>query len=161
MHALLAGLVLRRRIIESLPGENSLLDQVLCTVQRGLVIRGGSARLAQIVFRLLNFLRPRAILQLQKLGAGAFRSACCLLVLRAEFLIFQTDKNLAFFDAVAFLHANPSYAACDLGVSLYLVMSHDVAGGGKNDARGGIATVFHGGPGGLDFRSIGREQAIS
>ena len=113
------------------------------------------------MFRLLDFFRPRAVLQLQKLGPGAFRSACCLLVLRAELLIFQPDENLSFFDVVALLHANPGHAARDFGVGLYLVMGHDVAGGGKDDACGGISTALDRCAGSFHFRSIGREQAIS
>ena len=98
------------------------------------------------------------MLQLLVIGARVLRCSVGLLILRTELIIFQTDQNLAFFDLVALLHANPLYPACDFGVQVDLVMSHDVPGGRKNDAA--KVAVLSGSTSDFDFGSIGGQQSV-
>ena len=94
------------------------------------------------------------------MGAGALYHASRLIVLRPEFLIFQTNQNLPFFNLVAFFYAYPRHAAGDFGIGLNLVVRDDIAGGGK-DGCAGSAAAFCGGACDLDLMDIAGKQAIS
>ena len=158
IRALLIGFELGGRIIESLLRQHALIGQVASAIQNNLVVGQRGPGLRKIVLRLLNFFGTGAVLQLLVIGARVLRCSVGLLILRTELIIFQTDQNLAFFDLVALLHANPLYPACDFGVQVDLVMSHDVPGGRKNDAA--KVAVLSGSTSDFDFGSIGGQQSV-
>src|SRR4051812_24307700 len=72
------------------------------------------------------------MLQLLHLGTSAIRGAARLIILRTEFLIFQANEYLAFFDLVTFFNAYPRHAAGDFGVRFNFVMGNYVAGRGEH-----------------------------
>ena len=110
-----------------------LRRQFFGAIERQLVIDQRGARFIQIVLRLLNFFRSRAVLQFIEIGPRIFDSAPGLFVGRAKFIVFQPHQDLAFFDLVAFFHADPRQTASHLGIHVDRVVGHDVAGGGEHD----------------------------
>ena len=87
-----------------------------------------------------------------RVSIGGFFSLVGLIVLGAEFLILQTNQDLAFFHFVALFHPNPGDTARDLGVYVDLVVSDDVSAGGKHDTAG--IAAFGSGTGGLNLGHI-------
>ena len=158
IHPLLISFKLGGGVIEGLLREHALCREVAGAVQSNLVVGQRGSGLIEIVLRLLNFLGTRSVLQLFKISPGVIGGALGLLVLGAEFVVFEAHQDLAFFDLVALFHADPLHPARHFGIQVDLVMSHDVAAGGEHHAadlaalrRG--AHHFH-------FRSVVREQTV-
>src|SRR5579863_3906395 len=91
-------------------------------------------------------------------SAGVLSGTLSLLVLGTEFIIFQTYQDLTFFNVVSFFHADPRDSAGHFGIQIDLVVSHDVAAGGKDHAAD-IATLGRG-ANHVDLRRIVRQQAV-
>ena len=108
---------------------------------------------------LLYFFRPGSVLQFQKIGAGVCGGSICLLVLRPEFVIFQTNQNLALVDLVPFFHADPLHPASNFGIQVDLVMRDDVSAGGEHHTAD-FATLCRG-ANDFDFWGVVRKQAIA
>ncbi len=99
------------------------------------------------------------MLQLLKICPGVIGCAFGLLILRAKFVIFETDQDLAFADFVSFFDANPFHASRDFGIEIDLVVGNNVSRGGKNYAPNvaGLRRGAHH----FYFRHVMREQAVS
>src|SRR5258708_20000944 len=106
---------------------NSLRKQIARAAQIELVVHGGCPRFREIVIRLLNFLRTRAMFQLRQARLVALDHTSRLLILSAEFLVLEPHQNLSLFYLVAFFHADPSHSARHLGIHADFVMSHTVS----------------------------------
>ena len=134
-------------------------DQVASAIQSDLVVGQRGAGFVEIVLGLLDFLGTRAVLQFLKISPGVLRRAARLLVLGAEFVVFEANQNLAFFNLVTFFDADPLHSARDLGIQIDLVMSHNVAAGGEHYAAD-IGCFLRRSANHFHFRSVVRKQAI-
>ena len=72
------------------------------------------------------------MLQLLQLGTSAIGGSTSLIILRTEFLIFQANQDLTFFNLVTLFNADPRHAAGDFGVRFNFVMGNYVAGRGEH-----------------------------
>ena len=127
-------------------------------IQSCLVIDQRGAGFIEIMLRFLNLFRTRAMLKLVEISLRVIDSSFGLLVGSAKFLVFETNEDLAFFDLIAFLDADPGEAPGDFGIYVDGVMRHDVTSGRQH--RITDRAVFGCGAHHFNFRRIAREQAV-
>src|SRR5580704_2847211 len=159
VRALLVGLELGGGVIESLLREHALGHQVAGAVEGDLVVDQRGPGFVKIVLSLLNFLGTRTVLQFFQIGARILGGAPGLFILGAEFVIFEADQDLIFFNLVSLFDADPLHSPRDLGVQIDLVVGHNVAAGGENHAAN--FGVLRRGADHFYFRHVAREQTIA
>ena len=158
VHPLLVSLKLGGGIVERLLREHALRHQAAGALQRNLVIGQRRPGFIEIVLGLLNFLGTRSVLQFLEVSPGIRSRAAGLIVLGAEFVVFQAHQDLAFFDFVALFHADPLHPARHFGIQVDLVMGHNVAAGGEHHAA--HLAALRRGAHDFYFRSVVREQPV-
>ena len=132
--------------------------QAAGAVESNLVVDQRGPGFIEIVLGLLNFLGTRSVLQFFEISLGIRSRAAGLIVLGAEFVVFEAHQDLAFFDFVALFHADPLHPAGHFGIQVDLVVSHNVAAGGEHHAAH-LAALRRGAHHG-HFRSVVREQPV-
>src|SRR5690349_14269212 len=98
------------------------------------------------------------MIELVEAGLRHSHSTASLLYLGAKLLILQLDQNLAGFDSVALLYADPRDATGYLRVHADGVVGYDVAGGLKDRVAAACARALGHCTSGLDLGNRCREE---